>query len=209
MNVPAKIAHDLVQGRQTKVRIPITKRRKPRPGNDEPVRPVYIDQLKGEDEDGNEIVYEPLRQVGKSLGMVLIVDVVTDRDTREWELTVRPTDRVRLLAPAARPAHFDPADDHDDDAIHGYTNAGSLALPGEPGAVDPDTLQRHWTDHAQTRHAKARTVDDQRRRAKALARRLADQTRAELNQGDHERAAQRLDLVEHLLETGDDERTAA
>lgn len=209
MNVPAETAYRLIAGRQTRVRIPITKRRKPRPGNDEPVRPVTVDTLNVADPDTGEVLYTvDHREVGKSLGYVCIVDVVTDRDSSEWELTVRPTDERRLLAPAARPSHFDPEDEDDDPAIHGYTTSRSLSLADEPEAVDTRDLQRHWSEHAKGRHAKARTVDEQRRRAQQLSRRLADQTRAELNQGDVEQAAQRLDLVEHLLGAGDREEAA-
>lgn len=171
MNIDAKTAHELVTGRKTRVRIPITRRLKPQPGNDEIVRPVHIDQVVVTDDDGTETTYD-LRQVGKAIGRVLILQVVTHPDDHEWELCVRPTDTVLNLAPADRPAHFDPDDDHDDPAIHGYTTAASSAI--DAGAhVDPKVLHPDWSAGAELRRQEVQRLTRAERAAEL--EQLADQ----------------------------------
>jgi hypothetical protein len=191
VNVPADTARALITGRQRTVRIPITNRRKPKPGSAEPVRPVHLDQLIVEDDDGTQVTYD-LRQVGKSIGRVLILDIHTYRDTSEWELRVRPIDTVRLLAPAARPSHFDP-NDEDDPASLGYTTSQVLALADEPEALDTACLHPDWKTAAELRQREVRT--------RTLEQRIADARRAaELHDIDIRRQERRLEAAAEALE---------
>lgn len=85
------------------------------------------------------------------------------------------------------------------DSTRGYTNDPRLAMTGEPEAIPLTALAKHWQQHAQGRHAKARTATDRRRRARTLE----SQVRF-LAMADHPAA----DQIEALLKQTTDQEAA-
>jgi hypothetical protein len=93
------------------------------------------------------------------------------RDRACWAVSFRVArDVPLLLAPSGSPPKRSEVDHGvDSPGDHGYVMSPFLALPDEPEAVDPDSIDRGWSAMARARLADSRTVEQQRRELRALS----------------------------------------
>jgi hypothetical protein len=125
------------------------------------------------------------------------------RDRACWAVSFRVArDVPLLLAPSGSPPKRSEVDHGvDSPGDHGYVMSPFLALPDEPEAVDPDTIEPLWNEVARARLAASRSEEQILRERRRLAEELK---RAPLRSGVDEGLA----VIRRALESMKEDRAA-